>query len=131
MLRDCLAESAQRASVIFEPNISLASRFVLTARLRLIAYGSSPRRQMEYLQKSVDTAKRVQEENIEISVDLDDVTDRNEWTYAETQLQHNFECTRCHMSTDILGEYGSCPSCGKRNSGGIFKRKLNETSVLR
>ena len=85
-----------------------------------------PETHLRYLKKFVQAVQQVVAENREIEIDLDEATDHSEWTYNERQLQHRFDCAICHVSTDILGEYGSCPSCGKRNSGGIFHRKINE-----
>jgi hypothetical protein len=82
--------------------------------------------QRKYLRGFAATVDRAVTENQELTIDFDDVTDSPDWTYNERQLQRRFTCTTCHVQTDILGEYGSCPKCGKRNSGGVFHRKLNE-----
>lgn len=82
--------------------------------------------QRRYLKKYVEVVDRVVKEQRAIEIDLDEATDSPEWTYEERQLQHRFKCTRCNVTTDILGEYGSCPNCGSRNSGAVFHRKLNQ-----
>src|ERR1035441_10262689 len=82
--------------------------------------------QRRYLKKFVEAVERVAKEQMEIEIDLSEATDSSEWTYEERQLQHRFKCATCDVTTDILGEYGSCPKCGKRNSGAVFHRKLNK-----
>jgi hypothetical protein len=85
--------------------------------------------QLDYLRKFVEAANRAINEQIEVVINFDDVTDAAEWTYDERKLQHKFLCKACGVSVDILGEYGSCPKCGKRNSGGVFNRKLNDIDL--
>src|ERR1019366_6165950 len=82
--------------------------------------------QRRYLKKYVEAVERAAKEQNEIEIDLNEATDSSEWTYEERQLQHRFKCATCNVTTDILGEYGSCPKCGKRNSGALFHRKLNK-----
>ena len=82
--------------------------------------------QRKYLKGFAETVDRAVRENKELTIDFDAVTDSPDWTYNERQLQRRFTCTACHVQTDILGEYGSCPKCGKRNSGSVFHRKVNE-----
>ncbi len=82
--------------------------------------------QLKYLRGFAETVNRAMSENKELTINFDDVTDSPNWTYNERQLQRRYTCTTCHVQTDILGEYGSCPKCGKRNSGSIFHRKVNE-----
>jgi hypothetical protein len=82
--------------------------------------------QRRYLKKYAEAVCQVLKEEIKIEIDLNEATDSSEWTYEERQLQHRFTCTTCDVATDVLGEYGSCPKCGKRNSGAVFHRKLNQ-----
>ena len=82
--------------------------------------------QRQYLKKYVGAVRSVLEEKRQIEINLDEATDSPEWTYEERQLQHRFKCSACKVTTDVLGEYGSCPRCGKRNSGEVFHRKLNQ-----
>jgi hypothetical protein len=81
--------------------------------------------QLKYLRKFAGEVVGVIEKQQVAEIDLGEATDFPEWTYAEMELQHRFKCTTCNIGTDILGEYGSCPSCGKRNSGEVFHPKLN------
>jgi hypothetical protein len=62
-----------------------------------------------------------------VSIDLSSVTDSTpEWQYSEEQQQFHFECRHpeCHVKTDILGEYGWCPRCGRSNAQGVIDSKL-------
>jgi hypothetical protein len=85
----------------------------------------TPESHLRYLKKFVEVVEQVIREKKEFEIDPDEATDHSKWTYTEWQLQHRFKCTACNISTDVLGEYGSCPSCGKRNSGAVFHPKLN------
>jgi hypothetical protein len=54
---------------------------------------------------------------------------RPAWVYTETNQQHTFSCDTCkeynsNVLFNILGEYGNCPSCGKRNYGKVFEAKM-------
>jgi hypothetical protein len=44
------------------------------------------------------------------------------WHYAEVKQQLHFTCQTpdCHTETDILGEYGYCPRCGRTNGRALF-----------
>ena len=44
------------------------------------------------------------------------------WHYAEVKQQFHFKCQTpdCHTETDILGEYGYCPRCGRTNARVLF-----------
>ena len=82
--------------------------------------------QRRYARMFVEAVGNAIATQTQVVIDFEEVTDLPEWTYSEQQLQHKFNCSRCNVTTDILGEYGSCPSCGKRNSGGVFHRKMND-----
>jgi hypothetical protein len=54
---------------------------------------------------------------------------RPSWVYIEKNQQHSFSCDNCKeynskIVFNILGEYGNCPSCGKRNYGAVFPAKM-------
>jgi len=62
-----------------------------------------------------------------VTIDLDRIAsdlpqNQPSWTPREEQQQFRFVCERCQTSCDILGEYGSCPACGYRNSLTVLKR---------
>jgi len=51
------------------------------------------------------------------------------WVYTEKNQQHTFSCDKCkeynvNIVFNILGEYGNCPSCGKRNYISVFDSKM-------
>jgi hypothetical protein len=76
--------------------------------------------QRRYLKKFVEAVSSVVATQTQIEINFDELTDSSEWTYTERQLQHRFDCNRCHIATDILGEYGSCPSCGSVTRAASF-----------
>jgi DNA-directed RNA polymerase subunit RPC12/RpoP len=60
------------------------------------------------------------QEKRDVVVDLDKLADelpenRPSWVYKEQKQQNLYRCQRCKIRFDILGEYGACPKCGKRN----------------
>jgi rRNA maturation endonuclease Nob1 len=71
------------------------------------------------------------ENNLE-EIDLYAITkelpdNRPSWSYSEELQQYRFNCGKCNNRFDILGEYGCCPTCGKRNSLQVVMSYLNET----
>jgi hypothetical protein len=50
---------------------------------------------------------------------------RPHWSYSEELQQYRFNCGQCGNRFDILGEYGCCPVCGKRNSLQVVMSYLN------
>jgi hypothetical protein len=69
-----------------------------------------------------------------VTVDLDSIAselqqNRPPWTRKEEQQQFHFVCEQCKSSSDVLGEYTSCPACGHRNSRVVFKRHWEELDV--
>jgi hypothetical protein len=51
------------------------------------------------------------------------------WVYTEENQQHTFSCGKCKeyrvdIVFNILGEFGNCPSCGKRNYSIVFESKI-------
>ena len=52
-----------------------------------------------------------------------DITDEKvAWHYSEIKQQFHFVCQTdgCKCQTDILGEYGYCPRCGRSNARNVF-----------
>jgi hypothetical protein len=47
------------------------------------------------------------------------------WHYSEEKQQFHFTCDQesCKTETDILGEYGYCPACGRSNAYKVFAGK--------
>lgn len=67
-------------------------------------------------------------------IDLDAITkalpdNRPSWSYSEELQQNRFTCEKCNNRFDILGEYGCCPVCGKRNSLQVLMLYLNATEA--
>ena len=57
------------------------------------------------------------------SLDIADITDSTPaWHYSEEKQQFHFKCDTadCYTETDILGEYGYCPRCGRTNARRLF-----------
>lgn len=62
-----------------------------------------------------------------VTIDLETVTDSTpEWKYSEERQQFHFKCVDCKTETDILGEYGWCPKCGKTNGREVIDGKLRQ-----
>jgi hypothetical protein len=54
---------------------------------------------------------------------------RPTWVYTEENQQHTFSCDKCteynvNIVFNILGEFGNCPSCGRRNYATVFGTKM-------
>jgi DNA-directed RNA polymerase subunit RPC12/RpoP len=69
-------------------------------------------------------------EERDVVIDLDKLADklpknRPSWVYKEQQQQNLYVCERCKTRYDILGEYGSCPRCGKRNALKVVAQHLD------
>lgn len=63
------------------------------------------------------------------SLDLADITDRTPaWHYSEEKQQLHFACDTkdCRAETDILGQYGYCPKCGRTNARRLFNERMDE-----
>jgi len=70
-------------------------------------------------------------EEKEVTIDLDHIIDSlpenksNPFVYSEERQQRRVECN-CRNVYDILGEYGFCPYCKKRNSLQVFEERLQK-----
>src|SRR4029077_15804367 len=69
-----------------------------------------------------------------VTVDLDSIAselpqNRPPWTPKEEQQQLHFVCEQCKSSSDVLGEYASCPICGHPNSRVVFKRHWEDLNA--
>ncbi len=63
------------------------------------------------------------------SLDMADITDRAAaWHYSEEKQQFHFTCDTkdCSTETDILGEYGYCPRCGRTNARKLFSERMDK-----
>lgn len=75
--------------------------------------------------------KVAQGDSTEDIIDLDRIAtelpeNRPAWHYAEEKQQRLCDCAHCETKFDILGEYGSCPQCGRRNWDAVFQEKCKE-----
>jgi DNA-directed RNA polymerase subunit RPC12/RpoP len=66
----------------------------------------------------------------DVTINLDDIaaglsSNTPSWIYNAERQQHRFECENCKTITDILGEYGGCPSCGQRNAAQVLREALS------
>jgi hypothetical protein len=66
-------------------------------------------------------------EKVNVTLDAQEISDTTpEWKYEEERQQFHFECAGCHTPTDILGDYGYCPKCGRSNARKLIEKKLAE-----
>jgi uncharacterized Zn finger protein (UPF0148 family) len=92
--------------------------------------------QKRYAKAFVDAALTAFHGTENVSIDLTNVTDATlEWQYSEEQQQFHFKCVdqSCYAETDILGEYGWCPRCGRSNARRVIETRLkaNEEKLER
>jgi len=79
--------------------------------------------QRRYLTACYDAFARAYLHKKSTSVDMADITDEKvAWHYSEIKQQFHFVCQMdgCKCQTDILGEYGYCPRCGRSNARNVF-----------
>jgi hypothetical protein len=85
--------------------------------------------QLEYIGVFFKEFLRANSSKENVTIDLDPLLDRlkenkTPWTYSEKQQQTSDYCPNCQARYDILGEYGGCPGCGKRNVEKVIDFKL-------
>lgn len=86
--------------------------------------------QLRYTQAVTEAYLSVSEEK-EVTIDLDHIIDSlpenrsNPFVYSEERQQRRVKCN-CRNVYDILGEYGCCPYCKKRNSLQVFEERLRK-----
>ncbi len=83
--------------------------------------------QSRYITSCYDAFARALREKKNTAVELTDITDRNPaWHYSEEKQQFHFRCSEqgCDRETDILGEYGYCPQCGRTNARKLFRERI-------
>lgn len=79
--------------------------------------------QRKYITACYDAFARAFREQKSTTVEFADITDSNSaWHYSEEKQQFHFKCAAggCKAETDILGEYGYCPRCGRTNARKLF-----------
>jgi hypothetical protein len=86
--------------------------------------------QRKYITTCYDAFARAFREQKSTAVEFADITDSaSAWHYSEEKQQFHFECAAagCKMETDILGEYGFCPRCGRTNARKLFLERVDKT----
>lgn len=84
--------------------------------------------QRVYLTACYDTFARAYRERKTTSIGEEQVSDVNSaWHYSEVKQQFHFTCDtpKCGTETDILGDYGFCPQCGRTNSRNLFNQEID------
>jgi NMD protein affecting ribosome stability and mRNA decay len=83
--------------------------------------------QKKYLTAFYDAFARAHLQQKSTSLEMAEITDTiSTWHYSEEKQQRHFTCRteKCGAQTDILGEYGYCPRCGRTNARKLFSRLL-------
>lgn len=84
--------------------------------------------QRVYITAFYDAFARAYIEKKNTSLDMADITDQTSaWHYSEEKQQFHFTCDTkdCHTETDILGQYGYCPRCGRTNARKLFAERMD------
>jgi hypothetical protein len=79
--------------------------------------------QRTYLTAFYEAFARAHLEKRNTTLNMADITDQTAaWHYSEEKQQFHFTCQTedCHTQTDILGEVGYCPRCGRTNARSLF-----------
>jgi hypothetical protein len=79
--------------------------------------------QKKYLTAFYDAFARAHLQQTSTSLEMAEITDAtSNWHYSEEKQQCHFTCQtdKCGAQTDILGEYGYCPRCGRSNARKLF-----------
>lgn len=90
--------------------------------------------QMRFMEILCQASYEAVRRNVKLTFDISEAVkglkdNRPKWVYSEKNQQHSFTCNECkeymiNIVFNILGEYGSCPSCGKRNYHQVFPPKM-------
>jgi hypothetical protein len=84
--------------------------------------------QRVYLTACYDAFARAYRERRTISVGEENMSDvHSAWHYSEVKQQFHFKCDtdKCGTETDILGDYGFCPRCGRTNARKLFNEEID------
>jgi hypothetical protein len=98
-----------------------------TAKADSLAFVSKDQR--TYITACYDAFARAYIGKKSTSLDEADVTDSGSaWHYSEEKQQFHFACDTkgCNTQTDILGQYGYCPRCGRTNARRLFAERVNK-----
>lgn len=84
--------------------------------------------QKQYVNSYIKVFLKSLEEGRDVELDLDSIMgnlsdNRSPFVYTEQRQQKRIKCS-CGIIYDILGEYGGCPICNKRNSLEVLLERL-------
>jgi hypothetical protein len=85
--------------------------------------------QRTYITACYDAFARAYVGKKSTAVEIADITDQTPaWHYSEEKQQFHFKCSEkgCDTQTDILGEYGYCPGCGRTNARKLFLDRVDK-----
>ena len=85
--------------------------------------------QRTYITAFYDAFARAYLRRMNTSLDMSEITDLTPaWHYSEEKQQFHFSCctTGCNTATDILGEFGYCPKCGRTNARTLFFNRMGD-----
>lgn len=85
--------------------------------------------QRTYILAFYDAMMRALIRKTNTALDIAEITDETPaWHYSEEKQQFHFVCDTkdCNAETDILGEYGYCPRCGRTNARKLFSERINK-----
>jgi hypothetical protein len=84
--------------------------------------------QRVYLTACYDAFACAYRERKTASIGEENISDvKSAWHYSEVKQQFHFKCDtdKCGTETDILGDYGFCPQCGRTNARKLFKEEID------
>lgn len=84
--------------------------------------------QRVYLTSCYDAFAHAYRERKTASIGEENVSDvKSAWHYSEVKQQFHFKCDtdKCGTETDILGDYGFCPRCGRTNARKLFNEEID------
>jgi Zn finger protein HypA/HybF involved in hydrogenase expression len=84
--------------------------------------------QLTYITAFYDAYARACLGKTTTTLSMSAITDQTPaWHYSEEKQQFHFTCDTkdCHAATDILGQYGYCPRCGRTNARKLFTERMD------
>jgi hypothetical protein len=84
--------------------------------------------QRVYLTACYDAFARAYRKRKAASIGEENISDlKSAWHYSEVKQQFHFKCDteKCGTETDILGDYGFCPQCGRTNARKLFNEEID------
>lgn len=81
--------------------------------------------QQRYIEICVQRIQEAVKSMDDAVIKADDIVEsldgnRSPFGFTQESQQHKFSCKSCRVTTDILGVYGSCPLCCKRNNLDVY-----------